>query len=192
MARILAVAFLIVPIVELGIILEVEDVVGAPWTFAALIGLSLLGGWLVRREGRTAWRRFRDALDAARLPEKEVTDGALILVGGALLLTPGFGTDAFGLSCLLPPTRALISRALRSRVRRAFLGGTAGGGTDQRGRWRYRSFRRYPPDPGGRGEGGSGRADDAADSVEIVDVTPNQPRPGQTPSQDERKGEQDR
>ncbi len=68
---------------------------------------------LLKHQGRTAWRRFNEALAARRFPGREVADGALIIVGGTLLLTPGFITDIFGLFLLLPPTRAISRRVLK-------------------------------------------------------------------------------
>lgn len=119
MPALLFLAFLIVPLLELAVIVQVQARVGLGWTILALIVISLGGAALVKREGLKAWRRFREALAQARLPAAEVVDGALLLVAGALLLTPGFLTDAVGLLFLLPPTRALVNRALRGRVRRS-------------------------------------------------------------------------
>jgi UPF0716 protein FxsA len=68
---------------------------------------------LLKHEGRSAWRRFNEALATRRFPGREVADGALIIVGGTLLLTPGFITDIFGLFFLLPPTRAISRRLLK-------------------------------------------------------------------------------
>jgi UPF0716 protein FxsA len=155
---VLLVAFVVVPLLELWVILRVGSVVGAGWTIAALLAVSVVGAWLVKREGRSAWRRFRNAL-GDRVPAAEVVDGALVLVGGTLLLTPGFLTDAVGLALVIPPSRALVNRAIRSRVRHQFGLGPAG---------------RTPP-PGT----GAGRPQDAADpiDVEVVDVRRNGERP---------------
>ena len=68
---------------------------------------SIIGPLLMRTQGRSAWRRFNEALAAGRIPAREVVDGALVIFGGALLLTPGFVTDIFGAAFLLPPTRAV-------------------------------------------------------------------------------------
>ena len=87
----------------------------------------------MRSQGRAAWRRFVTAVEGARVPAREVADGVLVIFGGALLLTPGFLTDIFGLLFLLPPTRALIRRLfLREAMRRitvsmAGVGGCRGG-----------------------------------------------------------------
>lgn len=121
MARlILFVAFIVVPIIELAIIIEVGQVVGVGWTLVALIAMSLIGAALVKREGLRAWRRVRRAMSEARMPAEEVVDGALVLLGGALMLTPGFMTDGVGLLLVLPLSRELVNRAIRGRVRRSF------------------------------------------------------------------------
>jgi UPF0716 protein FxsA len=113
-------AFIVVPIVELAVIMSVQRVVGLGWTLLALLAMSLLGAALVKREGLKAWRRFRTALEETRLPAEEVTDGALVLLGGALMLTPGFLTDAVGLLLVIPFSRTGINRLVRSRVRAGF------------------------------------------------------------------------
>ena len=78
----------------------------------------MLGSWLLRTQGRAAWRRFNEALGRGRIPHREVVDGVLVIFGGVLLLTPGFITDIFGLLFLFPPTRVLLRRLL---VRRGAL-----------------------------------------------------------------------
>jgi UPF0716 protein FxsA len=78
----------------------------------------VLGSVLMRAQGRAVWRRFGDAVRAGRPPATEVADGALVLFGGALLLTPGFATDALGRALLIPPTRAIVRRVLVRRLAR--------------------------------------------------------------------------
>ena len=126
MPLLLFIAFIVVPIVELFVIIQVGQVIGAWWTVGILIAVSVAGAWLVKREGRAAWQRFRGALGTARVPAVEVIDGALVLIGGTLLLTPGFLSDIAGLTLVVPPTRAVVNRVIRSRVRGRFgLGGPA-------------------------------------------------------------------
>ena len=108
----LVLLFVLVPIVELFVILQVGEAIGAWWTIALLVAASVLGSVLMRAQGRAVWRRFNEAVRAGRPPAVEVADGALVLLGGALLLTPGFATDALGLALLLPPTRAVVPRVL--------------------------------------------------------------------------------
>lgn len=120
MGPILFVLFIVIPIIELAVIIQVGQLVGVGWTLAALIGMSLIGAALVKAEGLRAWRRVREALAQSRMPAEEVVDGALVLLGGALMLTPGFLTDGVGLLLVLPPSRALLNRGIRGRVRGAF------------------------------------------------------------------------
>jgi UPF0716 protein FxsA len=119
MPFLLVALFIIVPIAELAIIIQVGQAIGVWWTIALLIVDSILGSLLMRSQGRAAWRRFNAALGSGRPPAREVADGVLIIFGGALLLTPGFISDIAGVLFLLPPTRALIRRLfLRQAIRR--------------------------------------------------------------------------
>ena len=125
----LLVAFVVLPIVELAVILQVGSSIGVLRTVALLVVVSVLGAWLVKREGVATARRFRAALSAGRVPADEVTDGVLVLAGGALLLTPGFVTDVIGLLLVAPPSRAIAARALRGRARRFLAGRVVVGGS---------------------------------------------------------------
>lgn len=109
--------FLVLPIAELAVILQVGQLIGPWYTIVLLLAVSAAGAWLVKREGLGVVRRFRRQLDAGALPGKELADGVLILFAGALLLTPGFITDCVGLLLLLPPVRAVI----RASVLRRFV-----------------------------------------------------------------------
>ena len=104
--------FILLPIAELWLIIEIGGAIGVVPTLALLIFDSLVGAVLLRSHSRAAWERFNLALAEGRVPAKEIFDGAMIIAGGALLLTPGFITDFFGLALLLPPTRALVRRLL--------------------------------------------------------------------------------
>ena len=124
MPLLVLIAFIVVPLAELWVVFQVGDAIGLLPTLVILLSVSVVGAWLVKREGRAAWRRFRASL-GTKLPAVEVVDGALVLIGGTLLLTPGFLTDAVGLLMVVPPSRALINRTIRSRARHHFgLGGT--------------------------------------------------------------------
>jgi UPF0716 protein FxsA len=118
--------FIVVPIAELYVIIQVGEAIGALPTVLILLADAILGSMLLRHQGRAAWIRFNRALAEGRLPHKEVFDGVLIIFGGALLITPGFLTDILGLILLIPPTRAAV-RAIASRTvrRRVALGGGA-------------------------------------------------------------------
>src|SRR3954462_13717291 len=130
MLVLLIVLFIVVPIVELFVIIQVGEAIGVLPTIALLIADSVLGSMLMRSQGRTAWRRFNAALAEGRMPHREVLDGVLVIFGGAFLLTPGFLTDVLGAILLLPPTRALVrgvvARRLLPRVVVTGLGGIAG------------------------------------------------------------------
>jgi UPF0716 protein FxsA len=107
------------PIAEVFVAIEVANAIGVLYTILLLIAGWPIGTWALRSQGRVVWRRFAIAVSERRPPAKEVIDGALVLVGGVLLITPGFITDALGLLMLLPPTRA----AIRGLVVRNFRSG---------------------------------------------------------------------
>jgi UPF0716 protein FxsA len=127
--------FILLPIAEIYVIVKVGEAIGILPTLALLIVDGFLGAALARSQGRGAWIRFNRALAEGRVPAREVFDGAMIIVGGAFLLAPGFITDAIGLLLLLPPTRAafrgLVARMARRRLtvapRIIFFGGSARG-----------------------------------------------------------------
>jgi UPF0716 protein FxsA len=145
----LLVLFVLVPILEIYVIIQVGQAIGAWWTIALLIADSIAGSLLMRSQGRAAWRRFQLALAEGRMPAREVLDGVLVIFGGAFLLTPGFCSDIVGALLLIPPTRAVIRRLL---VRRFTL--------------RMLSDLPSPGIPGGRGRrGGPGGPGDDFDVV---------------------------
>jgi len=113
--------FIVVPIVELWVIIEIGSLIGVLPTIALLIADAVLGSLLLRHQGRGAWRRFNEAIAERRFPGREVADGLLIAVGGTLLLTPGFVTDIFGAILLIPPTRAIVRVLMRGYVTRRFV-----------------------------------------------------------------------
>jgi UPF0716 protein FxsA len=125
---ILVVLFIVVPILELYVIIQIGGLIGIWPTLALLLADALLGSMLLRHQGRGAWQRFNEAIAARRFPGREVADGLLIAIGGTLLLTPGFITDIAGLILLIPPTRAIVRRLLKGMVARRFVvvGGPAG------------------------------------------------------------------
>jgi UPF0716 protein FxsA len=118
----LVVAFVVVPLVEIYVIIQVGQVIGAWWTILLLIADSILGSWLVKREGGRAWRALRTALGEGRMPARELADGMLILLGGAFILSPGFVLDAVGLLCILPLTRPVGRRILSGVISRKLVG----------------------------------------------------------------------
>lgn len=122
----LIVLFIVVPLAELYVILQVGEAIGAVWTILLLAADSLLGALLLRSQGRTVWGRFNSAVAEGRMPHREVIDGVLVIFGGAFLITPGFLTDIVGLLLLIPPTRALIRRLVARRVGRRVAAGVVG------------------------------------------------------------------
>jgi len=114
----LVLLFIVVPIVELYVLIQVGQEIGALATIALLLVISVVGAWLVKREGMGVWRRVKQQVAAGKVPGADLVDAFLILLAGALLLTPGFVTDVLGITLLLPPTRALVRRT----VRRRFMG----------------------------------------------------------------------
>ena len=120
--RLLLVALFVgVPLLEIYVLVQVGQVIGAWWTILLLVVASVVGAWLVRREGGRAWRALNAALQSGRMPGRELADGALILIGGTLMLTPGFATDVVGILLVLPVTRPLARRALTALVGRRLL-----------------------------------------------------------------------
>ena len=141
MPLLLIVLFIVVPIAELYVIIQVGEAIGLWPTLVLLLADALLGSFLLKHQGRGAWRRFNEALAQRRFPGKEVVDGLLIVVGGTLLLAPGFITDIFGLILLIPPTRAIVRGLLRRfTIGRFVVVGMPGGGSFGAGRG--------PGDPG--------------------------------------------
>jgi UPF0716 protein FxsA len=105
--------FLAIPIVEIYLLIKVGSVIGAPWTIFLVVFTAVLGAWLLRIQGFSTLRRIQQTLNQGGLPAVEMLEGAVLLMAGALLLTPGFFTDAIGFACLVPPLRrALIVRIL--------------------------------------------------------------------------------
>ena len=122
MGAILFLALLVVPVAELWVIVQVSGEIGVIPTLLLLLAVSVAGAWLLKQQGIATWRRLQDTMASGQIPTKEVTDGALILLGGALLLTPGFLSDVVGLVLLLPASRSalkgVVRRYLGRRARR--------------------------------------------------------------------------
>jgi len=118
MLALLALVFIVVPLVELYVIVQVAQGIGILNTLALLVVVGVVGAWLVKREGLGVLRRIRAALDRGQLPHREVVDGALVLFAGALMLTPGFVSDGLALVLLAPPTRAVVRSAILGALAR--------------------------------------------------------------------------
>ena len=112
--------FVLVPIVELAVIIQVGQALGVLQTLLLMVVVSVVGAWLVKHEGIGVWRRAQRQLEMGAVPGCELVDGTLIMFAGVLLLTPGFVSDCIGILLLLPPVRAglrgLVIRRLRRRV----------------------------------------------------------------------------
>ena len=130
----MVVAFVGVPLLEIYVLIQVGQVIGPWWTILLLIIASVLGTLLIRREGGRAWRALTEALQTGRMPARELADGALILIGGTLMLAPGFVTDAVGMVLILPVTRPVARRLLTGVVARRLMsaGPLAGPGRTNR------------------------------------------------------------
>jgi UPF0716 protein FxsA len=159
MVFLLALLFLVAPLVELAVIVQVAGTIGVLNTIGLLVGVSIVGGWLAKSEGLVTLRRIQAALDRGEIPSREVANGALILLAGALMIAPGFISDAVALLLLIPPTRAVVRRVLmrslaaRGRARVSAFGSQRpwppASGPD--GVWDVDSWE-DPPRPAARGE----------------------------------------
>lgn len=109
-------AFLAVPLIEIALFIEIGGAIGLGWTLAIVVLTAILGTWLVRNQGLMAMGQLRSSFSQLHDPTEPLANGAMILFAGALLLTPGFFTDAVGFALLTPPVRAAIYRYLRARV----------------------------------------------------------------------------
>jgi UPF0716 protein FxsA len=120
--------FIVVPMVEIYVIIQVGHAIGVLETIGLLLLVSFVGAWLTKHEGFIVLQRLRAQLEAGRAPTAELIDGVLVLAAGVLMLTPGFVTDAVGLLVLFPPTRALLRAYLRRRFDVQVFGGPGGPG----------------------------------------------------------------
>jgi UPF0716 protein FxsA len=153
---VLALLFVVLPVAEIYLLIQIGQTIGAWWTVLLLIADGLFGSWLMKREGTRAWKALTTALSSGRMPARELADAALILVGGTLLLTPGFVSDAFGLFCILPFTRPVARRALTRFLSRRLVGGMLGpvgprpsGASDPSGPTGHGTGTRQSPGPDG-------------------------------------------
>jgi UPF0716 protein FxsA len=165
MRLLLFVLFIVVPIAELYVLIQIGQSIGVLPTIALLIADSVLGAALMRSQGRAAWLRLNAALAEGRVPGREVMDGTLIVFGGALLLTPGFLSDFLGLILLLPPTRAIVRQMLVRRFAgRVVTSATSGA--------RSRIFGFGGAPPGGFGGARPGERDDDVVDASATEVDP--------------------
>jgi UPF0716 protein FxsA len=118
----LVLVFLVFPLLELAVIIKIGAAIGVLNTIGLLLLSSVVGGWLMKREGLGVLRRIQGAVAAGRVPGKELADAALILFGGALMVAPGFVTDVLGMLLLLPPVRAAVRAVVLKRIAGRVLG----------------------------------------------------------------------
>jgi UPF0716 protein FxsA len=126
--------FIIVPLLELLVIVEVSSRIGLLETIVILVVISVLGAALAKREGYNVVQRIQGEMAQGRMPGDPLIEGGVILAGAVLLLTPGFLTDALGLAMLFPPTRkaalALVKRRMKNAVARGNVTVWTTSGTD--------------------------------------------------------------
>ena len=113
-------AFVVVPLIELFLLLQLASFTSVPMTIMVVVGTGIMGSILARREGMMAWFRFRSALAEGRMPNREIQDGLMVVFAAALLLTPGLLTDALGFTLLIPAGRELIRRVVLNRYIKKF------------------------------------------------------------------------
>ena len=107
--------FFLVPLIEIYLLIEIGGVIGVGWTIFCVVFTAVLGAFLVRAQGFSTLRRIRTQMDQGQLPAVELLEGLVLLIAGALLLTPGFFTDAIGFICLTPPLRRAIIKYVLSQ-----------------------------------------------------------------------------
>ncbi|MGB3246883.1 MAG: FxsA family protein [Sulfitobacter sp.] len=126
----LLIAFIAVPLIEITLFIQIGGLIGLGWTLAIVIFTAVLGTWLVRSQGAAALGQLRSSFSDMRDPTEPLVHGAMILFSGALLLTPGFFTDAVGFALLVPAIRKAVYRAVRARVNIQSFGTPGQGQTD--------------------------------------------------------------
>jgi UPF0716 protein FxsA len=163
MGLLLVLLFIVVPIAELFVIIQVGEWIGVWPTLLLLLLDAIVGSWLLKHQGRVAWRRFNQALAERRMPGKEVADGFLVILGGALLIAPGFLTDILGVLLLIPVTRAFFRRILRRwTVGRVAIAGFPGGAS-----WGFGGGPRGGAGPSGPSGSANRRYDYDVDAEEV-------------------------
>lgn len=138
----LLLGLVVLPVLEIVVIVLVGRAIGLWWTLSLIVGLAVVGTWLARRESGRTYRALQKALDSGRMPADEMTDGILLMVGGVLLLLPGFITDVFALLLVLPFTRPLARRLLQALVASRVLVAAERAGAVGSGKPGHQPFRR--------------------------------------------------
>lgn len=116
----LLILFILVPIVELALLIEIGKAIGTWPTIGIIVITGIIGSYLLKWQGVSTWRRFHQSLSRGGFPGDVILEGVLILIGGAFLLTPGVVTDALGFILLIPPGRRLVLKAVKAYLKRKF------------------------------------------------------------------------
>lgn len=157
MIGLLVLLFLVIPIAELYVIVQVAHGIGVPETILVLIAISVAGAWLTKSAGISVLKRLQRTVRAGKVPSAELVEGGLVLLAGALMITPGFLSDAFAVLLLLPPTRAVVRQAVLRRIRAGGMIDIVDGrmrGSDNSGErmiWDAEGWDDPPTSPGQRG-----------------------------------------
>ncbi|XOZ34801.1 FxsA family protein [Halomonadaceae bacterium KBTZ08] len=133
---ILLVAFILIPIIEMVILIEVGGLIGALPTVGLVLLTAVIGAAMLRQQGAATLLRANQRMASGELPAREMAEGLLLAVGGALLLTPGFVTDGVGFACLIPFTRRWLSGYVVNRM-------VLGGGASMGGHYQYQQYTQY-------------------------------------------------
>ena len=145
--------FILVPIIELSLFMLLGKHLGLPATLGIILVTAVIGAALTKSQGGRALANFQNALAMGKMPHKEMVDGLLILIAGAVLLTPGFLTDAVGFSLLLPPVRAVIRGILTEKLAKKVHVSVGGNPLDP-------DFEPLPEDEASRAKSASGKVID--------------------------------
>lgn len=117
MLAVLVLVFVVAPLAELYVIVQVAHSVGAPQTILLLAAVSIVGAWLAKQQGLAVLRRMQGTIAQGKVPSREIVDGALVLLAAALMIAPGFISDVLAILLLLPPIRAVVRGAILRRIR---------------------------------------------------------------------------
>jgi UPF0716 protein FxsA len=150
---VLLLLFVVAPLVELYVIVQVAHLVGPPETILLLFGISVVGAWLAKRQGIAVLRRMQATVAEGKVPSREIVDGALVLFAAALMIAPGFLSDALAILLLLAPIRALVRTSILRRIRAGGLVASVITGSGRRaadGTWDVDSWEDPPSAPGRR------------------------------------------
>ncbi len=113
--------FTLAPLIELSVLMYASTRIGVLNTLSIVIVTAMVGSILVKREGISVINRFRMNLSGGRFPSEEILDGAMVVVSGALLLTPGFVTDIIGFALVIPATREILKQPIKKYIREKFI-----------------------------------------------------------------------